>query len=671
LPVTPAGHIILGLADRSAISSRDTRVNHQKSRGAGAAHAQLVDEGLRHHRAGRLGPAKALYLAALAAQPNDAVALHLLGVVHHQQGSSPEGIELVTRAIAIKPDYPEAHNSLGIALWELGRPAEAEASYREALRLRPDFADAHNNRGAALSDLGRPAEAEARYREALRLQPDFPKAHSNLGNALRELGRLEEAEASFREALRLQPGYPEAHSNLGNVLRDLGRPAQAEMSYREALRLRPDFPDAHNNLGSALRDLGRAAEAEASSREALRLRPGYPDAHRNLGNALRELGRPAEAEASYREALRLRPSYSDAHNNLGAALWDLGRPAEAEASYREALRLRPGFPEAHSNLSNVLLLTGRFEEGWREHEWRWKTRHLSGDAREFAAPLWSGEANGDRVILLHAEQGLGDTLQFCRYVPLIAAGARIILEVQAPLVRLLSTLPGILAIVARGDRLPPFDLQCPLMSLPHAVGTTLDTIPAATPYLTADPASAAGWRDRLAGLDRLRVGLVWAGGRRPDPNLATVDRRRSIALDAMSPLGEIPGVMFISLQKGEPSAQAAHPPRGMALYDFTTDLYDFADTAALVDNLDLVISVDTSVVHLAGALGKPVWLLNRFDTCWRWLLNRDDSPWYPELRQFRQPGPGDWNSVIDRVRDALERLAAGDRDQLRPRRATR
>jgi len=303
-------------------------------------------------------------------------------------------------------------------------------------------------------------------------------------------------------------------------------------------------------------------------------------------------------------------------------------------------------------------LAGRFEEGWKEYEWRWKTKLLSGDAGRFSAPTWGGEAIGDRVILLHAEQGLGDTLQFCRYAPLIAAGARVVLEVQAPLTRLLSQLPGIAAIVARGDGLPPFDLHCPLLSLAGVVGTTLDTIPAEAPYLAADPALAADWRDRLAGLGGLRTGLVWAGGRRLDANLAAVDRRRSIALDTMSPLGEVSGVTFISLQKGDPSAQAAHPPAGMALYDFTADLHDFADTAALIDNLDLVISVDTSVVHLAGALGKPVWLLNRFDTCWRWLLDRDDSPWYPQLRQFRQPSPGDWKSVISGVGDALQCLAA-------------
>ena len=541
---------------------------------------------------------------------------------------------------------------------------QAQATYRQVLTIDPTHADVHLARGNVLRDLGRPAEAEASYREALRLRPNYPDAHNNLGNALCDLGRPAEAEASYREALRLRPNFPEVHNNLGNVLCALGRLAEAEASYREALRLRPNYPDAHSNLGNALYDLGRPAEAEASFREALRLRPNYPDAHSNLGAALRDLGRPAEAEASFREALRLRPNFPEAHSNLGAALRELGRPAEAEASYREALRLRPNFPEAHNNLGHALLLVGRFEEGWTEYEWRWKTKWLSSSDRDFSAPLWRGEAIGDRAILLHAEQGLGDTLQFCRYAPLMVCNAGIILEVQAPLVRLLSRLPGVREVVARGDRLPPFDLHCPLMSLPRAFGTTLDTIPAATPYLSADPKLAANWQERLIGLGGLRIGLVWAGRRRLNfPAAAAIDRRRSIALKALAPFGDVSGVSFVSLQKDGPAAQAADPPNGLRLHDFTTDLHDFEDTAALIVNLDLVISVDTSVAHLVGALGKPVWLLNRFDTDWRWLLNRDDSPWYPTLRQFRQASPGDWDSAVCAARDALQRLIADVRLQ--------
>jgi Glycosyltransferase family 9 (heptosyltransferase) len=330
------------------------------------------------------------------------------------------------------------------------------------------------------------------------------------------------------------------------------------------------------------------------------------------------------------------------------------------------MRLQPEAPALHVRLGLALLMAGQLEEGWKEFEWRWQTEYLIRRGPHFPVPSWKGEAIGDRAILLFADQGLGDTLQFCRYVPQIAAGARkAILAVQPELMRLLSRLPGVSEVIDQGGR-PSVDLWCPLMSLPYAVGSTLETIPATTPYLTADPADVVHWRERLAGLAGLRVGLCWAGGRTRNLGKIATDRRRSMTLDRLAPLGEISGVQFISLQKGAPAAEAAQPPHGMKLHHFTEDLHDFAGTAALIDNLDLVISVDTAIAHLAGALGIPVWLLNRFDTCWRWLQNRDDSPWYPSLRQFRQPTPGDWDSVISRARGALQRLTAGDHSQLRP-----
>ncbi|HTX48875.1 MAG TPA: tetratricopeptide repeat protein, partial [Caulobacteraceae bacterium] len=391
--------------------------------------------------------------------------------------------------------------------------------------------------------------------------------------------------------------------------------------------------------------------------------------HYNLGILLEELGRPVEAEASFRAALHQQPASFEAIVGLAVVLRHLGRVAEAEACLGEALSLRPNDAEAHLNLACTLLLAGRLAEGWEHFEWRWKTR-LSARARD-PSTLWTGEPIRGRTILLHGEQGFGDTLQFCRYAPLVAAnGATVVLEVPRPLVRLMSRLPGVAEVVAHGDPSPPFELHCPMMSLPLVTGTTLETIPGAS-YLVAEPMLAAEWRERLGALAGLKVGLVWAGGRREDPNLAALDARRSITLEMLAPLRAVRGASFVSLQKGDPAAQAASQPRGVALHDFTAELEDFADTAALIDGLDLVISVDTSVAHLAGGLGKPVWLLNRFDTDWRWLLNRDDSPWYPSLRQFRQPSPGEWNPVVDAVRDALERLVAGDRDQLRARSSSR
>jgi len=455
---------------------------------------------------------------------------------------------------------------------------------------------------------------------------------------------------------------PSYWNELGRGFAARGRYEEALTCYDHALGLRGDIPQIWNNRGNALRNLDRLDEAEISICEALRLKPDFANAHNNLGIVLDYLGRFGEAEASVRTALRFQPEHAFAYFSLGDILYHLGRADEAEASYTTALRLRPDISEWHVARGLALLLAGKFEEGWKEFEWRWQTERRI----RFPVPSWKGEPIGDRVIQLYADQGHGDALQFCRYVPQVAAYAgRTILAVHPALMRLLSRLPGVSEITDQDGR-PPVDLWCALMSLPHAVGATLETIPGTTSYLTAYPADVAHWRERLAGFAGLRVGLCWAGDRSNNLNKIVKDRRRSITLDALAPLGDVSGVQFVSLQKGPSAVQAARPPRGMELHDFTKDLHDFADTAALIDNLDLVISVDTAVAHLAGGLGKPVWLLNRFDTCFRWLQNREDSPWYRSLRQFRQPTPGDWTNVIDRARDALQRLGDGDRTQLRP-----
>jgi Flp pilus assembly protein TadD len=594
--------------------------------------AQWVARGFAEHRAGRLAQAETAYRQALAIQPGHCDALHFLGLIAHQMGDNEKAARHIRAAIAANGVNPGYHCNLGLILCQLDRPTDAEVSLRTALRLRPEYPEALNCLGMTLHELGRPGEAEACYQEALRLKPDFAEAFNNLGNALFALGRPDEAETSCRRAVSFEPTLAEAHANLGIALAAQGRAAEAERSYREALRLRPERPAVSNNLGATLSLLGR----------------------------------PAEAAICFRDAVRLQPDFADAQSNLAFALCDLRRPAEAQAAAREAIRLQPEFADAHNNLSYALLLEGRMEEGWAEYEWRWKTKNMAAGARAFRAPLWTGQPIGERTILLHAEQGMGDTLQFCRYAPMIEPRARVVLEVQAPLARLVLRLPGIAQVVLRGEPLPPFDLHCPLLSLPRAFRTTVCTVPATAPYLSAYPEAAAVWKDRLAKLPfGLKVGLVWAGEPRAgSPDLTAIDARRSIALEALAPLAEVAGVIFISLQKGGPAVQAASPPSGMILVDFTAELGDFADTAALVENLDLVISVDTSVAHLAGAMGKPVWLLNRFDSCWRWLLDRDDSPWYPTLRQFRQGAPGDWTSPIVAVQSALARLAAANRDHV-------
>jgi tetratricopeptide (TPR) repeat protein len=608
---------------------------------------------------GRLDEAEASCHRAISLDPAYPVAHGTLGTVLRLGGRLDEAEFSCGAAIGLDPALVAAHCQLGQIRAALGRPGQAVESFRAALRLAPGLLDAHLGLAAVLRELGRIGELEPCFRHALRQAPGDPELHNMLGVTLRSLARPAEAEACYREALRLAPDFAEAHNNLGSVLSELGRHGEAESGYRAALRLKPDYAEAYSNLGAALLEQGRAAEAEECQRAALRLLPGLAEAHFNLGSALLAQGRTEAAEERYREAVALKPGYADAHFNLGAILFEQRRLAEAEASYQTALARQPVHARAHYNLGHLLLLTGRLEEGWPHYDWRIEA-HGAG-RRDFLQPFWEGESLGDGVLLLHAEQGLGDTLQFCRYAPVLARRAKVVFEVPVPLLPLLeSNLSGIARIVAAGDALPPFDAHLPLLSAPHRLGTDLATIPAEIPYLAADPQRCAFWRRRMVGLDGLRVGLVWAGGLGQDQPDA-VDRRRSMMLEQLSPLADIDGVHFLSLQKGKPAAQALSPPGGMVLHDFTGELADFADTAALVDGLDLVISVDTAVAHLAGAMGKPVWLLNRFDSCWRWLQDRDDSPWYPSLRQFRQPAAGDWASVMTKVKAALVQLAQNRR----------
>jgi Flp pilus assembly protein TadD len=488
---------------------------------------------------------------------------------------------------------------------------------------------------------------------------DDPDALVIQGCELHRRGQFQAAECTYREAIRLRPGHAETWSNLGLALTAQRRLADAEACQQHALRLAPDHAEAHNNLGLAQYEQGRVAEAENSFRGALRLRPGFGNAMMNLGTALQSLNRLAEAEACYHQSLALGADPAKVLNNLGVILQEQGRPDAALAACRDALALTPDSSDARTNLALGLLLRGEYEAGWRAYEARWQVASMAAAARSFAQPQWTGADDlAGRTILLHAEQGFGDTLQFCRYAPLLAqAGARVLLEAPAALCRVLSTLYGVTEVIPAGQALPPFDLHCPLMSLPLGFGTTLETIPAAIPYLHADPDLTAAWRAALAPLPGRRIGLVWGGSSRLDqPHAAAIDRRRSVPLAVLEPLGRVPGCSFVSLQLGPPAAQS--PPTGLVLHDPTAQLVDFAETAALLMALDLVISVDTAVAHLAAALGRPVWLLNRFDTCWRWLLGRDDSPWYPTLRQFRQPEAGDWATPVARMAEALERLGA-------------
>jgi tetratricopeptide (TPR) repeat protein len=564
-----------------------------------------------------------------------------------------------------------------IALQQNGALSDAEEIYREILAQRPRHFDALQLLGALALQTGRIEEGAQLLQRAIDIDGTRAPLHSNLAFALNALGRPRDALASASRALSLEPGFPDALNNRGMALAALDRPDEALASFDQALEAKPDFAAAWNNRSCALRDLGLAAEALDSCDAALKLRPNYAQAWSNRGNALSDLNRPLEAQASYARALELAPDFVDAWNNLGLTFVDLNRHADALESYERALALAPQAVETRWNRALCLLQLGRLDEGWAEYEWRWRRKRIAAGSRAFDAPQWHGAAPLDgKTILLHAEQGLGDTLQFCRYASLVAQrGARVILEVQPELMRLLRDLDGVAELIVSGAPLPRFDYHCPLLSLPLALHTTLDTIPATVPYLHADHEDAERFRARIdeamAGSDSgaLKVGLVWAGGARAHvPELRKNDARRSLAFEQLAPILDVPHVRFFSLQKGAAATQLREAQAGQGalqaaarrIVDWTDDLQDFADTAALVANLDLVISVDTSTAHLAGAMNRPVWILNRLDTCWRWMLEREDSPWYPSARLFRQPSLGDWTTVLAAVAHALrERATAG------------
>jgi tetratricopeptide (TPR) repeat protein len=516
--------------------------------------------------------------------------------------------------------------------------------------------------GLTAAQSGNLSSAAYLFAQAIELEPNHPAAHGNRGAVLVELEQWQAALVSFDRAIMLKPDYAVAYSNRGNVLERLRRWDEALASYDRALAINPDLAEAYCNRGNVQRELKRWDDALASCNRALVLNPGMAGAHVNRGLVYRDLEQWDAALASYDESISVKADYAEAYCNRGIVLHDLGKLDAALDSFDRALALRPDFAEARFNRATALLSCGRFDEGWNEYEWRLQLEDGSSRSlgRNYPRPRWQGaESLAGKTLLLHAEQGMGDTLQFCRYVKAAAAlGASVILEVQRPLKALLATLEGAALVVSPGEEVPAFDYYCSLMSLPLAFKTTLATVPARVPYIRSDPEKWLFWKEKLGHTAKRRVGIVWSGGFRPDqPELWSVNDRRNVPLAKLAPLKH-PDIEFYSLQKGQPAESeltelVAGKWDGPQLIDFTHLLHDFSDTAALIDQMDLVISVDTSTAHLAGALGKPVWLLNRFDSCWRWLLDRTDSPWYPTLRVYRQARSRDWDGVVDEVRRAL------------------
>jgi tetratricopeptide (TPR) repeat protein len=613
-------------------------------------------------RTSTVEPASPVAPAKAPARPVEAEpeALHQKGLSLLHQGKAEEAANCFRQALARKPQWPEALHNLANALRDGGRYDESSAFYREALRLKPEFAEAHHSFGLALAAQRKFAEAEAHYRESLRLKPQFAEALNNLGLVLKELGKLDEALSSYQESLRLKPNCLAVYNNLANLYAEQGKEAEAVAAYQEALRLKPDYPEVLNNLGNLLGGQGKLDEAIASYRQALHFRPNYPEVCNNLGNALAAQGKTDEALASYGEAIRLKPDYAEGHNNLANLQANYGSLEEGLLGYEEALRLKPDFVDAHLNRSLAWLRMGDYARGLPEYEWRWQGKGRA--QRSCAQPLWDGSPLAGRIILLYPEQGIGDTIQFARYAPLLKEqGATVLLETPAALLRLFAGLPGVDQLLAPGMVIPKFDVHAPLMSLPRLVSTTVDTIPARVPYLHAEESLLKEWGQRLKS-DGYRVGIVWQG----NPKYAG-DRNRSVRLRQFGPLAQVPGIELVSLQKGPGREQLVEEAGCFAVRDVLGESeVDFSDTAAIIRNLDLVIAVDTAVAHLAGALAVPVWVAIPFASDWRWLRGREDSPWYPTMRLFRQRQRGDWEDVFQRMAEALGKRLEGISSATRP-----
>jgi tetratricopeptide (TPR) repeat protein len=524
-------------------------------------------------------------------------------------------------------------------------------------------------RACALHDSGELVESKALCWAILKRQPRHVEALNRLGAIIGKSGDLKLAVQVLGQAILIDPLHVAATYNRGIAFYNLRQFDAALLHYDRVIELKPDFAPAHFSRGNALRDLGQLPAARASFERAIALENDDEECLVNLGNVLRDLGHFDAALEQYARALAVRGDCAEAHQCRGIVLLDLQQIPAALDGLDRAISLKPDWAEAHCNKASVLLLGGDFERGWAEHEWRRKNPDspLCKDARQFSQPLWLGEHPiAGCTLLLHSEQGLGDTLQFCRYVKSVSdLGARVILEVPQPLVSLLENLEGVSQIVAIGSALPEYDYYCSLMSLPLALKTNIATIPNRVPYLSSSAARRHHWNALLGPRTKRRVGVVWSGGFRPhQPELAAVNGRRNIPLAQLARLRHSE-IEFHSLQKGQPAeseltALTAARWSGPEITDHASELHDFSDTAALIEHLDLVISVDTSTAHLAGALGKPVWLLNRYDTCWRWMTDRTDSPWYPTMKLHRQPRPGDWDSVVEEVARDLMQFANSD-----------
>lgn len=574
------------------------------------------------------------------------------------QDKYAEAIAFYEQCIEANPNELYNYWRLGLALLLVGKESEAQAVwYTVILQLNLEEFEAGTGElikvleaeGFQRLQSGQFDRAEKISKQIIEQDSTNIEAWKNLGTALYKQEKLDEALDCYQQALTLEPNDPTLYYQLGLVWQKQGKVEEAIAYYQQFLTFNPNQATAYYNLGYAFQTRGKLEEAIDCYQQAVTLEPNFVLAHQNLGAILHEKGETQKAIACYKRLLEIAPDYAEAYYNLACLLQGI-QLEKSIAFYSRAIELDPEHMKAHLNLSFILLLLGKYQEGFAEYEWRW--RRESTPPRPFPQPLWDGSNLEGRTILLHSEQGLGDTIQFIRYAPLVQArGGHVVIECQQPLVRLLTTVAGVEKVVPTGTTLPEFDFHAPLLSLPRILGTTLETVPAQIPYL--NPPQSHSLRLETPPGACLRIGIVWAGnpGNRADWS-------RSCSLNHFLAILNIPSIAFYSLQKGAPVGELAQLSSKVPLQDLSSQLNDFADTAVVVAQLDLIITVDTAVAHLAGALGRPVWVLLSHWCDWRWMIEREDSPWYPTVRLFRQHQSGDWVGVFARVAEALVELAS-------------
>lgn len=618
----------------------------------------LLAEGIHIHQTGDLMRAESLYDQILSADPDNADALNLKGVIAYQLGNNSEAVECIRKSIQLNPNVSYYHNNLGNALFNMENEDEASHCFQEAIRLMPHNVEAHNNFGNVLRKLGRTDEAMQQYEKAIQIDPGYDAALNNMANLLKKAGKCEEAIAIYKNALKGRPDSAEIHFNLGNALEDAERLEEAIDHYKKAIEIYPEFAGAHNNLGNAYKKINQYVHSDKHYKKAILLQPDFAKAHANLGDLYRKQRNFGDSLKYCRRAVSLDPDFARGYVNAGNTLLDQGCYGEALCEYQKAIDISPDLADAHYNKGLILLLQGKLQRGWEEYEWRFKSREIAKDIgyEENNIPEWDGSRLDGKIILILSEQGMGDHIQFLRYLPLVKErGGRVIFKCRPELIRLFKDYKGIDVLIEESsfnetDIKPEVCIQ--LLSLPRIFKTTVNTIIGDVPYLKVDRQIVDEWKS-VIDFKSLNIGIVWSGSKSHKN-----DRNRSCTLFDFASLADVSGVRYYGLQKEDTGTGGPELTEGMKIEDLGKRLNDFYDTSAVIMNMDLIITVDTAVAHLAGALGRPVWTLLPFVPDWRWMLDRNNTPWYPTMRLFRQPGHGDWGSVMKEVVSELKKIVS-------------